>query len=92
MRENMQRETNFVEFPGTGIWVIVDSKKNVSFYQVTEKDQYKYLQLFIIQGNDVYWCDMGMGLMNFAQVVHTGKKSQSCTKITVDMLKKYGAI
>jgi hypothetical protein len=92
VKKEMQRESNFVEFPGTGIWAVVTKDKSVKFYESNGMDSLKWLAFSAMQGNSVYWCDRGMGIMNFALLINGVKESSSASLITREAFTKRGVV
>lgn len=80
----MRREPNFIEYPGTGMWLIIWEPGDYQLVISIPNERIKHL---LEQANRLFWIDRGMGAATLLKVI-TGGKSGSATEITLEIYEK----
>jgi|WetSurMetagenome_2_1015567.scaffolds.fasta_scaffold44958_2 hypothetical protein len=85
----MKRESDFITFPGTGLWILVESGPNDPIIRIYDKFPNDVLSLYVNNPRWKIFCvDKGIGAHNLMWVTH-GEKSASATLVTPRILKQY---
>lgn len=87
----MRREANFIEFPGTGMWMTLDKSlmnlgSQINLYRHIQTDTIKE----IVHGerDQVFWIDQGTKAATLLRIC-AGGKSSSVTEVTPRILARY---
>ena len=81
----MRREANFIEFPGTGMWLMTSGNNIQLFLHIDKKD----IKRIVDTGcNGLFWINRGTGAAQLLALAK-GKKLSCATEVTPRILKQY---
>ena len=78
----MRRSANFIEFPGTGMWMVVETGINVPIICLYRSFPKDLIYLYATNPlKKLFWIDQGVGASTLLHV-SLGGKSTSATEVT----------